>query len=222
MKTDSLPNTSTWEPQLGAFTTGNLKVTLSPLGRLDIFATSNAAAGDTLTIQLRKGGKLTGVPIDPGCTMALDGRAVSFVTINGADSGVIWAIVPQDAPPTWGDSSRDVQGGVALIDHAEFSANLAAGTADAVVAGPGSTIPKSTLVRFTLGYAGPVITAADPNCYIRIIGSTSGNVYATCPAGGAYSGSFRMPQGEQLQANSRNQDTIGHFTSASWNAWSGE
>lgn len=114
----------------------------------------------------------------------------------------------------------------ALVDNKAFSGSIANATADAVSQAGATTLPVGTIVRYRLAAAGNLATATDPLTYVRLVGATSGVIYASLYVGQGggqiLAGAFRIPTAEKLDIHTANADTVAHTFTASWEGWNGD
>lgn len=175
----------------------------------------------TLVYELVHQAGTRSIQLSVGDTWNVDGKLISWVAldINAAAGGVV-QVQPGWTLRSYGTTTVGLS--LNSIEQEGADVSVAAATGDTALITGLSAIPKQTLVRFNLACGGPIVTSADAAVYCRIIGATSGVIYAEAVAGSSVSGSFRMKQLEHLNVTYRNADTVAHWVQGSFNAWGGE
>lgn len=181
---------------------------------------AGAAAGVTCNYKLRSEADTYGKLLATGDVWNVDGDIVEWIQLDPSAT----ATVNITWDPGWVLRQPGNPSGPAVTSVAEEDSqqSLAAAGAEIVLVTGATSIPKGTLVRFNLGFQGPIATAADDLCYIDIRGHASGINYAAAPIGTAIAGTFRVNQAEKLDIVARNNDSVIHFVTSYLAAWTGE
>lgn len=213
--------------------------TITPEQDLVLFADVSFGSGVWTLVVTTFNGSSFNCELRAGQVLRFPGAIIGQVVPPAANTSVFFAYVARDYPSPFGSTSfanvTATQGGTwsvtssaaaaasGPVDSQAFSGSIAAGTADAVSQAGAVALPVGSLVRYRLAVAGGLITAADPLTYVRLVGATSGVIYAaayvTSGGAGNVMGEIRMPASEKLDVHTANADSVAHVFTASWESF---
>lgn len=209
---------------------------VSPDGWIHV---QNGSTSDrTLTATFAGGsGPTIAFDLNVGSTLPLPLSLFNAFSLSGStSSSVVWWVLPTPLPfapmnprptqpvsaPAGGLPIVSAAYGTAAVDFGRFFGVVSAATGATTVLGT-SPIPQGTLVRYRGSINGALVTAADNNLFVQVVGHTSGYAYVTIFGPNSADGAFRTTEAsEPLDIIYRNQDTVSHGIALSWEAFAGE
>lgn len=199
-----------------------------PAGAWLEIANQETTTNHTLTVTYRSGQTDT-IPVPFGGVVWI-ASSVGKIVCDGSGANVSWRYVK--APATNTGTAKGINGNVSVliapiapVDNQAFSGSITNGTPDAVSQAGAVAVTVGAAVTFRLLVHGSLITAGDPLTYIRLVGATTGVIYASCAASnsgtGSVTGVIRMPTLEKIDIHTANADTVAHVFTGSWEAFLG-